>query len=410
MQLGVVGVNHLCPIHIREKVSFTHSQKIKTLHQLKTQGFQEVALLSTCNRTEIYVWDEDIDEKMEHLEAFYQSYLTKEEIDHYLICKKGKRAAKHLYYVAAGLDSIVIGEDQILGQVKEAQEMAAAENTSGKMLNKVFREAIGTAKTIKHSLKISENPLSISYIAVKFLKEKMGSLLHKRVLIIGAGKMSQLVIKYLLEENPEVIYVSNRSHTRAVEVGEEYEHVSPITYGERYNLISDVDAVICATASPHIVLQKEAMPIMPHKLYMIDIALPRDIDPRIAEMSNVELYDIDDLKAVSEKNNQKRKELSKAAKDIIKDKMQELSWWAELTTVDHILKLLEEKKSQVKQDALDSIYRKTDLSERDKKMIEKVLGAALRNLVSTPTANLKKIKDKEQRDYYAKVIEDLFEL
>ncbi|MDF2613086.1 MAG: glutamyl-tRNA reductase [Clostridia bacterium] len=410
MSLGVVGVNHLCPISIREKVSFTHTKKIEALQYLKGQGIKEVIVLSTCNRSEIYIWDEEIEEKIEIVQRFYSTFFRGKEVHSYLVSKTGKKAIKHLYHVAAGLDSIVIGEDQILGQVREAWELASSERTCGKMLNKIFREAVSTSKYIKSTLKISENPLSVSYIAVKFLKEKIQDLSQKRVLIIGIGKMSQLVIKYLQEEKLEAIYVSNRSHTKAVEVGEIYENVIPVTYKERYELLSKVDAVICATASPHIVLQKESMPQITHKLYMIDIALPRDIDPEIAQMENVDVYDIDDFKAICSENNQKRKELAKAAKDMIKEKMSELTQWIELAAVDNTLELLEEKRNEIQKNTLEYIYRKTDLSLRDKQVIDKMLSAALKNFVSTPTANLKKIKSRSQRERYAKVIEDLFDL
>ncbi|WP_070000894.1 glutamyl-tRNA reductase [Cellulosilyticum sp. I15G10I2] len=410
MSVGVVGVNHLCPISIREKVSFTHTKKIEALHAIKKKGIQEVIILSTCNRSEIYIWDEKIEDKIEYVRDFYAGFLSEQEVGKYLIYKTGKKAIKHLYYVAAGLDSLIIGEDQILGQVREAWEVAAKEETSGKMLNKIFREAISTSKTIKNTLKISENPLSVSYIAVKFLKEKMQSLYQKRILVIGIGKMSQLVIKYLQDEQLETIYVSNRSHTRAKEVSTIYDNVIPVAYKDRYNLLSQVDAVVCATASPHVILQKQDMPELTRKLYMIDIALPRDIDPEISDMQQAELYDIDDLKTICKKNNQKRKELAKSAKEIIKDKMSDISEWIELASIDNTLELLNEKKNEIQKYTLEYIYRKTDLSVKDKKVIDKMVGAALKNLVSTPTANLKKIKDKDQREHYIKVIEELFEL
>ncbi len=410
MSVGVVGVNYLCPISIREKVSFTHTKKIEALHDLKSQGIAEVIIVSTCNRSEIYIWDEKVEEKIKIVRDFYSTFLNEEEIDAYLICKVEKKAIKHLYYVAAGLDSLIIGEDQILGQVREAWEMAAKEETSSKMLNKIFREAISTSKMIKHTLKISENPLSVSYIAVKFLKEKMKSLAKKRILIIGVGKMSQLVIKYLQDEHLEAIYVSNRSHTRAEEISSIYDNVIPVAYKQRYDLLSQVDAVICATTSPHVILQKQDMPPLTNKLHMIDIALPRDIDPEVACMEHIELYDIDDLKTICKKNNQKRKELAKAAKEMIKSKMHEVTEWIAAASVDNTLELLNSKKNEIQKYTLEYIYRKTDLSVKDKKVIDKMVGAALKNMVSTPTANLKKIKDKDQREQYIKVIEDLFEL
>lgn len=410
MSIGVVGVNHLCPIHIREKVCFTHSKKIQALDDLKERGIQEIVILATCNRTEIYIWDQDLASKIQIVKAFFLDFLDEEELEDYMLCKSGKKAIKHLCYVASGLDSIVIGEDQVLGQVKEAWELASKQKTCGKMLNKLFREAITTAKSIKNNLKISEHPLSISYVAVKFLKEKMQSLTQKNILVIGIGKMSQLVIKYLQDEQIGTIYVSNRSHNKAQQVESLYENVVAVSYQDRYLLLNKVDAVICATASPHVILQKQAMPKLTDKLYMMDIALPRDIDPKLNEIELIELYDIDDLKMICKKNNETRKELSYQAKEMIRYKINELEEWIQFIEVENVLARLNDKKEEILQCTLEVIDKKTKVSEEDKKVIDKMLSAALKNLLISPTANLKKIKDKEQREKYIQVIEDLFEL
>ncbi|MDF2594093.1 MAG: glutamyl-tRNA reductase [Clostridia bacterium] len=410
MNIGVIGVNHLCPIDLREKISFTHTKKIEALHTLKAKHIDEVIVLSTCNRSEIYIWDRDLENKMQEAKAFYESFFQCAEIETYLIYKTGLEAVSHLYHVAAGLDSIVIGEDQILGQVKEAWGLAVNEQTSGKMLNKIFREAVSTSTAIKHTIKISENPLSISSVAVKFLKEKMQGLEHKRILMIGIGKMSKLVIKYLEEEKVDRIYASNRSHQRAVEIGTIYPNIVPIDYKDRYTVLGEVDAVVCATSSPHVVMQAKDMPAVTKPLFMVDIALPRDIDPKIGHMPYTKVYDIDDLKTICEESNQKRILLSQEAKKIIVQKVEEIEEWIKLAQVDRTLQLLNEKKNEIQKNTLESIYKKTDLSFKDKEVIDKVIESALKNLLKTPAVNIKKIKDKSQRENYIKVLEELFEL
>ena len=173
MDVAVIGVNHhLAPIQIREKVSFTDSQKIEAINVLLDQDINEIVILSTCNRSEIYIHANTIDEKINVIKNFYEEFFHDDEIKNFLFSKTGERAMGHLFEVASGLDSIVLGEDQILGQVKKAHEFSMQLGASKKYFNKLFREAIMTAKEIKNTTKISEQPLSISYIAIKLLKEK----------------------------------------------------------------------------------------------------------------------------------------------------------------------------------------------------------------------------------------------
>ncbi|PHV70985.1 glutamyl-tRNA reductase [Sporanaerobium hydrogeniformans] len=408
MNIGMVGVNHLCPIEIRESVSFTQSQKKELFHKAKEQGIEEIVILSTCNRSEIYIWGSELQTGVTFFKNFYKKRMGVGEAEDYLSIYKGKDVLKHLYEVAIGLDSLVLGEDQILGQVKEAWELAREEKGSGKLLNKIFREAITTAKSIKHQLKISEHPLSISYVATKFLKQQLGDLEDRKLLVIGAGKMSQLVLSYLHEEHVGKIYLSNRTHGKAKALEKSYEEIEIIAYEDRYNLLPEVDGVICATASPHIILRKEKLPTLVKPLCCIDIALPRDIDPRIGEMPHVSLFDIDSLKNVCETNNQRRQALAKEAEILIEEKIEVLMNWLEHSDMDSALKLLDETKKSIEQDTLEVIYKKTHLSEEDKKVIEKMLGAALNKFVRMPAKKLKQLENDEKRKQYLEAVETLF--
>lgn len=411
MEIAVIGVNHkVCPIEIRECVAFTESKKIEGLNFFKAAGVSECVILSTCNRSEIYICDDEIKDKIELVKEFYRTYFDAPRIKEYLFEKIGSEAISHLYHVAAGLDSIVIGEDQILGQVKDAHTLAMAEGTSKKILNKVFRETITTAKEIKSKTKMSEHPLSVSHIAVKFLKQLQGSLEDKKALIIGVGKMNELTIKYLKAEKVKTIYVTNRTHARAETLADKYEGLTTILYENRYNVLEDVDFVVSATASPHVLLKKEYITKRQKPLYMMDIAMPRDIDPKVREIKDVYLYDIDDLKAVSEANNALRQQLVGKAEAMIAESMKELNIWLESLRMDPVIWGLNAKCEQISENTMHQINKKLSLSEEEQEVINKYLLSALRKVIREPIVKLRGTQNHEEKMQYAQIVETLFDL
>lgn len=411
MEIAVVGVNHkVCPIEVRECVAFTESKKIEGLSFFKAVGVEECVILSTCNRSEIYICDAQIEDKINLVRDFYETYFNEGRIKDYLFVKRGDEALLHLYRVAAGLDSIVIGEDQILGQVKMAHTLAMEEGTSKKVLNKVFRETVTTAKEIKTTTRMSENPLSVSHIAVKFLKEMQGSLANKKALIIGVGKMNELTIKYLQAEKVETIYVTNRTHARAEALTDKYEGLTPIIYEERYDILEDVDFVVSATASPHVLLKKEHIKPRQKPLYIMDIAMPRDVDPEVKNIKDVYLYDIDDLKAVSEANNSLRQQLIGQAEAMIDESMSQLKGWLESLRMDPIIWGLNAKCERIEHHTMSQINKKLNLSEEEQEVIQKYLIGALRKVVREPIVRLRETEDHDERMVYAEVAEKLFGL
>ncbi len=411
MDFGIVGVNHnKASISIREGVSFTDSQKIEAINFLLDNGINEVVVLSTCNRSEVYIYAKDIESKIDVVKDFYEDFFNVKGIKKHLFSKTGLDAIKHLFNVTAGFNSIVLGEDQILGQVKEAHDFSMKLGASKKVFNKLFREAITVSKDIKSSTKISEQPLSISYIAVKFLKEKLGSLEDKNVLVIGVGKMSKLAMKHLEEEKVKNIYVTNRSYCKLESIQAEYNNLIPVKYEDRYEIIKYVDVLISATSSPHVVIKKDKVPYINKELHIMDIALPRDIDATLSTMENIFLYDIDDLKKIADRNEKKRRELAKFGELIINEKIDEFIKWSNSIKIDPTIQSLNDKCLEIRVDTLDYIYRKVDLNSREKKIIDKMLSSALKRLIREPIINLKQIKDKGQQEEYIKVIEDLFDL
>ncbi|GAA0103119.1 glutamyl-tRNA reductase [Paraclostridium bifermentans] len=411
MDFAVVGVNHNnTPINIRENVSFTDTQKIEGINFLLDNGIEEAIILSTCNRSEVYIYSNNILDKVEVVKNFYQDFFDVENIEKFLFNKTGEEAIKHVFNVSAGLDSLVLGEDQILGQVKDAHDFARQLGSSKKVFNKLFREAVTVSKDIKTTTKISHQPLSISYIGIKCLKEKMGSLENKNALVIGLGKMSKLAMKHLEEEQLNNIYVTNRSYEKLKNIQDEYKNLIPIKYEDRYEVMDKVDIVISATASPHTVLKKDEMPKTSNKLIMMDIALPRDIDKNLNEFENIEVYDIDDLKKISEANDKKRRELASIGELIIDEKIEEFNEWLDTIKIDPTIQSLNDKCSDIREDTLDYIYRKLDLNCREKKIIDKMLTSALKRLVREPIINLKQIKDSGKQEEYIKIVEELFDL
>ena len=411
INIGVIGVNHnLSPINIRENVCFTDTQKIEAINYLLDKDIEELVILSTCNRSEIYIHATDIDDKIKLVKDFYENFFDVKGIKNYLFHKKNDSAIEHLFKVASGLDSIVLGEDQILGQVKDAHSFSMQLGSSKKVFNKLFREAINVSKDIKNTTKISNQPLSISYIGVKFLKSKIGSLENKKALVIGLGKMNKLTVKYLQEENLDTIYISNRSHDKVVELENKFNNIVYITYEDRYKVMNDIDIVISATSSPHTIIKYDKISKIQKEIFMMDIALPRDIDPKIKKLDNIKLYDIDDLKYIHYKNTEKRKELAQVGYNMISKKVTEFIKWLDSSNIDPVIESLNDKYLEIRENTLSYIYKKTTLSNKDKKIIDKMLTSALKRLIREPIINLKKIKDKGKQEEYIKLIEELFEL
>ena len=413
MNIGVVGVNHnLAPINVREAVSFTDTKKIEAINILLDSEIDEIVILSTCNRSEIYISGENIQQKVDEVANFYKDYFGVKDIEQYLFKKTTLEAIQHLFDVTAGLDSLVVGEDQILGQVKDAHEFCMKLGATKKVFNKLFRDAVTTSKEIKTITKISQQPLSISYIGVKLLKEKMGTLEGKNALIVGLGKMNLLTLNHLEEENVKNIYIANRNIEKTKEIENKFDNIIPIEYSDRHKIIQEksIDIVISATSSPHLVIKYDDMPKLDKKIYIMDIALPRDIDTKLKELNFVELYDIDDLKEIHDKNDIKRNELAQKAQEIIKIKIDEFTEWLDLTFIDPTIQSLNSKCIEIKEDTLEYIFRKIDLNQREQKIIDKMLGSALKRVIREPIINLKQVKNKGQREEYIKVIEDLFEI
>ncbi len=413
MEVAVIGVNHrVASVEVRERFSFTKSKKEEAFQVLKEQGIQEMVILSTCNRSEVYIATDNLEQGIHSACNFLGQYSGLENILKYLIIKRNQEAVYHLFKVAAGLESLVLGEDQVLGQVKEAHQFAMDKSHSGKLLNKLFREAITAAKHIKNTYKISENPTSVSYTGLKLLKREIGSMKGKKALVIGAGNMGKLSLMYLLEEHLQKIYITNRTRKRLDPLKEDLKYkdsVVFISYEDRYQIIKDVDIVISATASPHTILRKESMPELEKKLYILDLAIPRDVDREIGQLENICLYDIDHLKRVIDENIEHRHHLLKPIMKIIDQRVQDFYGWKQSAKLDEIIAQISIEHEKIKQDAMDYIRRKTDISHQDMEKVEKMINSSLKKTIK-PIIELKKLKDEKKLEIYIAMLNDILRM
>lgn len=412
MEILVVSVNHnTAGAEDREKVSMTTSQRIDLMNDFLDEGIHEIIALSTCNRTELYA-AVPRNEKRRYLELLTQFFINKSNDDGFEACIQrcsGERAVKHIFRVAAGLDSVVIGEDQILGQLRDAHELALDMGASGKFLNRTVRDAIATAKMIKTDTKISEEPISVCSIGIKFLESQLGSLKGKTALVVGTGKMGRQALSYLNGMELERLMMTNRTHHKGVEVAKKYDDVEVIPYDERYDSLKDIDILISATGSPHVIFKDELVPPLEKELTVLDMAIPRDVEGTLGRRDGVTVHVVDDLKAISDENTKKRIELSIVAGEMVDNAVDTHMTWMLTSRVDPVIGKLSDKRDKVCSDTLDILYKKIKMDEKEKALLEKMLQSALKRMVREPIINLKKIEDTAMQENVIDIIEHLFD-
>ena len=411
INISVLGIDHQYSAEIREKVAFSETQKIEFTTRLFDLGVEEAVILSTCNRSEVYFLDRwKNDAVRNQVMDTYIDYFHLENAEKYIYRYHDKDAIEHIFRVTSGLESAVVGEDEILRQVKEAYEFAHQFNNTSKVFNRLFQEAIKAAKEIKSKLKISEIPLSTGYIGLKYLEEQMGTFEDKTMLIIGFGKIGKLFYQYGKELPFKEICVCNRSADTVKCVIEDNENTAYIPYGSCHTVLDKADVVITATSCPHFVLKAENMPARKKPLYMLDMAIPRNIDTAIGDMENYHLYNIDVLKEMSARNEESRRALTEKAETIIERATEEFLVWLKRTAQDPIIESLNRSVDDILEDHLQYLFKKITVNNRERTIITRTMEAALKKAVRNPIIALKSIEDEEKRAHYADVLGELFQL
>ena len=328
MNFIVVGTNHkYSPIELREKISFSKKRIRNALNFLKeTSTLKGAIILSTCNRVEVYSAAKDAETGIKEIEDFISRYheINKQKLYPYLYRYDGIEAARHLYSVTCGLDSLILGETQILGQVKSSLREAETSEFINEFLRDIFNQSIFFAKKVHRETKISEGKVSVGSVAIDFVKEKIGDLSGKRILIIGVGKVSELVLKYLKKENPKVVFISNRTFERAKFLAS-LVGARAVRFDRLRHFLNTANIVISATASPHFIIKKDTLQGLGNKLLIIDLALPRDVDPQVKDLKNVDLFSLENLNSAVEKNIEKRSREAEHVRGIINIEVKRLS-------------------------------------------------------------------------------------
>ncbi len=327
MSLIAIGISHkTAPLEVREKFSFTKAKTNAYLRSLKRlDSVLGIIILSTCNRTEIYCDTTDADLVILQLKDFFTRHfwLDEDKVRYFYFLRESD-VIGHIFKVACGLDSQVLGETEILGQVKAAQETAIQAGATCALLDRLFIEAVNIGREVRVVTKISQGNVSVGSAAIKMLEEQFGGIQNKSILVIGTGKIGALVCNYLKQKNVKGIFVSNRTYAKASELAL-FCGGKAVNFKQLKDELNLADIVISATSSPHIVLPynvlQEIMQLRSKPLVIMDLALPRDVDPQAKNIPGISLFTLDDLKSVVEENYAKRQEEAKSAHEIILKKV-----------------------------------------------------------------------------------------
>ncbi|MGI6109806.1 MAG: glutamyl-tRNA reductase, partial [Eubacteriaceae bacterium] len=396
MQLAVAGISHInTPQNIREKAAFTRRRASEGMEKLlEEEMIDEVMILSTCNRSEIYAISENPQCAASVLSAFYM--LKSPELKDYLYWKTGDEALKHLYKVASGFDSMILGEDQILGQTKDALTLAGETGASGKFLNKIVREAVTYAKKTKEKYAVSESPRSLSSTAVKKIMRMIPDYADKQVVIVGSGKMGLLTLRYMASEGFNHVTMTNRTYHEGDEYREIYRPLNVVPYHERYEVIRDADIVISATSSPHLVLRKNEMLARSKPLLLADLAMPRDIDPEIGNMEQTTLLSIDDFRHMFDESSRYLESVSDQVDAEIVGEVAAINEWIAGTRTDAITERLMAGVKERSDETIEILNGRYGFTGKDLKFLEKIIRSEFRKQVMPTVLRLKELEDPAQ--------------
>ncbi len=419
MNIVVVGLSHkTAPVDIREKLSFPENRIPEILGKLiNREGVAEGVILSTCNRVELIAITSHITEGIEELENFISDYhgIPLETFRHHLYRHTSEDAIKHVFRVAASLDSMVVGEPQILGQMKDAYQQALEHNATGIILNKLFRKTFSVAKRIRTETRIAASAVSISYAAVELAKKIFGKLEDKRVMLIGAGEMCELAARHFVENGIKDILVANRTYGRAEKLAHEFSG-KPILFENIAMDLDKVDIILSSTGSPNYIIHasqvKAALKTRKNRpMFFIDIAVPRDMDPEIDDISNAYLYDIDDLQGVIEANKKEREKEAQVAETIITGEVDQLYRWLKTLDITPTIVSLRKKLEEIKCSELEKLMNNLgDIPKAQRRTIEAATSAMINKILHGPTSNLKKMADTADGDLYLDSARKLFDL
>mgnify|MGYP003806888525 CR=1 FL=1 len=419
MNIVLVGMNHRsAPLEIREKLSISCEEDSSPIREvLKIPDVLEAMYLSTCNRVEVLARVEDRDGAVKSLKGFIFSHgnLSEEELERCLYVYSGEEAVRHIFRVASSLDSMVMGEPQILGQVKDAYRRCVDQNASGIILNRLLHHTFRTAKRVRTETGIANNAVSVGFAAVELAKKIFGGLKGKTALLIGAGEMSELAARHLVNQGVTKIIVANRTFERAVKLANDF-HGTPVGFDRLEEKLQQADIVISSTGSPGYVITRGMAAVALHRrknrlMFFIDIAVPRDIDPEVGGIDNVYLYNIDDLQGVVDANLKSRLKEAQKAEEVVSEEVRKFVTWYQTLEAVPTIKQLKEKLDGIVKGELERAPRWIkDLDEEGKKEIEILISSVLNKVLHDPITGLKEEICEDGGLSYVAAIRRLFRL
>lgn len=400
MHTIVVGVNfRTAPVEIRERLSFVESDLPQAMRALQEQkSILENVIVSTCNRTEIYAIVDQLHTGRYYIKQFLANWfnISIESFSSYLFIYENDGAREHLFRVTAGIDSMVLGETQILGQVRKSFLEGQERGTTGTVFNQLFKQSITLAKRAHSETAIGENAVSVSYAAVELAKKIFGSLKNKHVVILGAGKMGELAIKNLHSNGAGKVTVINRTLEKAQLLADKFNGQAK-SMQELQCALLEADILISSTGSTDFVIDLELMQFVERirkgkPLFMVDIAVPRDLDPRIGDLSNVFLYDIDDLQGIVEANLVERQRAANEIMLMIELELVQFKDWLGTLGVVPVISALRQKALQIQEDTMVSIENKMpELTDRERKILSKHTKSIINQLLKEPILQAKEL-------------------
>jgi glutamyl-tRNA reductase len=393
----VFGLNHnTAPVEVREKLYVPEDIIPDLSRELKEVGIGENVVLSTCNRTEFYFSCENLDESLKTFYKILTKHFVMQEkwLKDYTYILTNEDTYRHLFLVASGLDSMVVGEPQILGQVKDAYRLATDCNTTGFFIDKVFHRTFNVAKRIRTETRIGYNPVSISAMAIELAKKIFGELKDKKILVIGVGEMCEIALKYFKKEGVTDVYITNRTFLNAQKLADEIAGV-PYPFTDLQELLIKVDMVLSSTGSEKPIIDRELVNIAMKKrkqkpLFFIDIAVPRDIEPSVNDIENVYLYDIDDLKELSQSHLSDRLAEREKAQSIVDEEVEKFTIWLKQLDMNPLISNIYEKVEEIRTKEFKKILQKLqNVDDETTKNIELLTKSIVNKLIHPHVAIIK---------------------
>jgi len=419
MKLLLTGVSHnTAPVEVRESLAFRAEDLSRALQDLRSRaGVNEALILSTCNRVEITVTTEDSIDPQTTVDLFLTDHkpVPAEGIGPHVYRYEGREAIHHLFRVASSLDSMVVGEPQILGQLKVAYTAAKDAGAVCGWLDGLLTRAFGVAKRVRSETGIGQMAVSVSYAAVELARKIFGSLAGRTVMIVGAGKMSELAARHLRRSGASHVFVTNRTHDRAMEMARLFQG-TPVEYDRFHATLPEVDILIASSAAPHYILNKEEMQRViaarrNKPAYLIDLAVPRNIDPSVNDVANVFLYDIDDLQEVVNANLRERMKEAERAETLVSEEVERMMARLKVVEITPTIVGLQEQLEQIRSAEIEKARRRYGpFTPQQEEALEAATRAIINKVAHGPISELRVQAAKPDGAHAVALIKKVFHL